>query len=106
MINEPPLVWHSCGLWVTVLLQRVNIHPSIHQTRSPHCFRYGINGQNLFEVGMRSEIERVVEGLIVTIQMWIPPISSSSHSAAVITEAIEVDTKPFKSILPFEVKLF
>ena len=46
---------------------------------------------------MRSEIERVVEGMIVTIQMWIPlgilPISSSSRSAAVIVEAVEVDSK-------------
>ena len=52
------------------------------------------------------EIERVVEGMIVTIQMWIAPISSSSRSAAVIAEAIEVDSKPFKPILPFEVKVF
>ena len=37
------------------------------------------------------------------IQMWIALISSSSHSAAVIAEAIEVDSKPFKSILSFEV---
>ena len=42
---------------------------------------------------MRSEVERVVEGMIVTIQMWIPSISSSSRSAAVIAEAIEVDSK-------------
>ena len=104
--GELPLVWCSRGLWVTVLLQRVNIRPIIHQTRSPHCFRYGINRQILFEVRMRSGIERVIEGLIVTIQMWITPISSSSRSAAVITETIEVDTKPFKSILPFKVKLF
>ena len=55
--GELPLVWCSRGLWVTILLQRVNIRPSIHQTRSPHCFRYGINGQILFEVGMCSEIE-------------------------------------------------
>ena len=42
---------------------------------------------------MRSEIERVVEGMTVMIQMCIPPISSSSHSAAVIAEAVEVDSK-------------
>ena len=69
------IVWSSRGLRVTILLQRVNIRPSMHQTRSPQCFRYGINehsyGNNkqiLFEVyiGMRSEIERVVEGMIVT----------------------------------------
>ena len=46
---------------------------------------------------MHSEIERAVEGIIVTIQMWIPlgipPISSSSHSVAVIAEAVEVDSK-------------
>ena len=71
----------------------------MHQTRSPQCFRYGINEQVLFEVGMRSEIERVVEGMIVTVQMWNAPISSSSRLAAVIAEAIEVDNKPFKSIL-------
>ena len=57
-------------------------------------------------IGIRSEIERIVEGMIVTIQMWIVPISSSSRSAAVITEAIEVGSKAFKSILPFEVKVF
>ena len=44
--------------------------------------------------------------MIVTIQMWIAPISYSNHSAAVIAEAIEVDSKPFKSILPFEVKCY
>ena len=77
----------------------------MHQTRSPQCFRYGINEQILFEVGMRSDIERFVEGIIVTIQMWIAPISYSNRSAAVISEAIEVDSKPFKSILPFEVKV-
>ena len=54
---------------------------------------------------MRSEIERFVEGMIVTIQMWIVPISYSNPSAAVIAEAIEVDSKPFKSILPFEVSV-
>ena len=74
--------------------------------KSPQCFRYGINEQILFEVGMRSDIERFVEGMIVTIQMLIAPISCSNHSAAVIAEAIEVDNKPFKSILPFEVKVF
>ena len=95
LAGELPLVWRSRGLWVMVLLQRVNIRLSMHQTRLPQCFRYGINEQILFEVGKRSEIERVVEGMIVTIQMWIAPISSSSHSAAVITEAIEVDSKPF-----------
>ena len=99
--GELPLaiVWCSHGIWVRALFQRVNVCPSIHQTRSPHCFRYGINGQILFEVRMRSGIKRVIEGLIVTIQMWIAPISSSSRLAAVIAEIIEVDTKPFKSIL-------
>ena len=87
-----------------VLLQRVNICPSIHQTRSPHCFRYGINGQILFEIRIHLGIERVVEGLIVMIQMCriAPRISSSSRLAAVIAETIEGDTKPFKSILPFK----
>ena len=33
----------------------------------------------------------------------IAPISYSNRSAAVIAEAIEVDSKPFKCILPFEV---
>ena len=61
------IVWSSRGLRVTILLQRVNIHPSMHQTRSPLCFRYGINEQILFEAGMRLEIERFVEGMIVTI---------------------------------------
>ena len=106
LASELLLVWHSRGLWVTVLLQGVDIRPSIHQIRSPQFFRYCINGQILFEVGMRSEIERVVEGMIVTIQMWIAPISSSSRSAAIIAEAIEVGSKPFKFILPFEVKVF
>ena len=55
---------------------------------------------------MRSDIEPFVEGMIVTIQMWNAPISYSNRLAAVITEAIEVDSKPFKSILPFEVKVF
>ena len=100
------IVWHSRGLWVTILLQRVNICPSMHQTRSPLCFRYGINEQILFEVGMRSEIERFVAGMIMMIQMWIAPISYSNRSAAVIAEGIEVDSKPFKSILPFEGKFF
>ena len=36
------------------------------------------------------------------IQMWIAPISYSNCSAAVITEAIEVDSKPFESILHFK----
>ena len=78
----------------------------MHQTRSPLCFRYGINEQILFEVGMRSEIERLVEGMNVTIQKWIAPITYSNRLAAVIAEAIEVDSKPVKSILPFEVKVF
>ena len=78
----------------------------MHQTRSPLCFKYGVNEQILFEVGMRSEIERLVEEMIVTIQMWITPIAYSNRSAAVIAEAIEVDSKPFKSILPLEVKVF
>ena len=43
---------------------------------------------------MRSEVERVVEGMIVMIQMWIAaPISSSNRSTAVIAEAVEVDSK-------------
>ena len=94
-------------------MKRVNspYFPVIRYTRActrlgHQCFRYGINEQILFEVGMCSEIERVIEGMIVTIQMWITPISSSNGSAAVIAEAIEVDSKPFKSILPFEVKVF
>ena len=94
-----------CSLRVTILLQRVNIHPSMHQSRSPQCFRYGINEQILCEVGMHSDIERFVKGMIVTIQMWIVPICYSNCSAAVITEAIEVDSKPFKSILPLKVKV-
>ena len=106
LAGKLPLVWHSRGLRVTVLLQGVNIRLSMHQTRLPQCFRYGISEQILFEVGMHSKIERVIEGMIVTIQMWIAPISSSSRSAAVIAEAIEVDSKPFKSILPFEVKCY
>ena len=44
------IVWHSHGLRVRVLSQRVNIRPSMQQTRSPQCFRYGINEQILFEV--------------------------------------------------------
>ena len=44
-------------------------------------------------------------GMIVTIQMWITPISYSNRSAVVIAEAIEVDGKPFESILPFEVSV-
>ena len=52
------------SLRVTILLQRVNVRPSRHQTRSPQCFRYGINEQILFEVGMRSEIElSFIEGM-------------------------------------------
>ena len=39
----------------------------MHQNRSPQYFRYGINEQILFEVGIRSEIERVVEGMIVMV---------------------------------------
>ena len=46
--------------------------PSRHQTRSPQCFRYGINEQILFEVGMRSDIERFIEGMIVMIQLPFP----------------------------------
>ena len=70
LAGELPLliiVWRSRGLRVTILLQRVNIRPSMHQTRSPQCFRYGINEQILFEVGMRSDIERFIEGMTVTI---------------------------------------
>ena len=55
---------------------------------------------------MCSEIKRFVEGMIVTIQMWIALLSYSNRSAAIIAEAIEVDSKPFKTILPFEVKIF
>ena len=55
---------------------------------------------------MRSEIERALKQMIVMIQMWIALISSSSRSTAVIAEAMEVDNKPFKFILPFEVKVF
>ena len=84
-----------------MLLQKVNIRPRMHQTRSLQCFRYGINEQIIFEVRMCSEIKRFVEGMIVTIQMWIILISSSSHSAAVIAEVIEVDSKPLESFLPF-----
>ena len=53
---------------------------------------------------MRSEIEQVVEKMIGTIQMWIPPIYSSNRSAAVIAEAIEVNSK--LNLLPYEVKVF
>ena len=37
--------------------------------------------------------------------MWIAPISYSNRSTAVIAEAIEVDSKPFESILPFVVSV-
>ena len=74
----------------------------MHQTRLPQGFRYDINEQIL---GMRSDIERFVEGMIVTIQVWVAPISYSNRSAAVISETKEVDSKPFKSILPFKVKV-
>ena len=40
----------------------------------------------------------------MTIQIRIDLISSSSHSTAIIAEAMEVDYKPFKFILPFQVK--
>ena len=102
--GELPLVWRS--LWVTVLLLMVNICLSIHQTRSPQCFRDGINEQILFEVGTCSEIEQVVEGMIMMIQMWIAPISSCSRLAEIIAEAIEIYSKPFKLILLSEVKEF
>ena len=55
---------------------------------------------------MRSEIKRAVKRMMVMIQMWIAFISSSSRLAAVIAETIEVDNKPFKFNLPFEVKVF
>ena len=55
---------------------------------------------------MRSEIEQALKRMIVMIQMWIDLISSSSHSTAVIAEAMEVDNKHFKFILPFEAKVF
>ena len=35
--------------------------------KSPQCFRYGVNEQILFEVGMHSDIKRFVEGMIMTI---------------------------------------
>ena len=54
---------------------------------------------------MRSEIERFVEGMTVMIQMSIAHISFSNRSAAVIAEAIEVDSKPFESVLPFKVSV-
>ena len=54
---------------------------------------------------MHSDIERFVEGKTVTIQMWIAPISYSNRSAAVIAEAIEVDSKPFESVLPSKLVL-
>ena len=54
---------------------------------------------------MRSDIERFVEGITVTIQMWIASISYSNRSAAVIAEAIEVDSKPFESFFPFKVSV-
>ena len=73
--------------------------------RSPQCFRYGINELILFEVGIRSDIERFIEGMIVTIQMWIAPISYSNRSAAVIAEAIELDSNPFESIFPFKISV-
>ena len=72
LAGELPLliiVQHSRGLRVMILLQRVNIRPSMHQTRSPLCFRYGVNEQILFEVGIRSEIKRFVAGMIMTIQL-------------------------------------
>ena len=98
-----PLAGELCrGIRATILLQRVNVRRSRHQTRSPQCFRCGINKQIL---GMCSDIERFVEGMIAMIQMWIAPIFYSYHSAAVIAQAIEVDSKPFKSILPFEVSV-
>ena len=88
------IVWHSLSLQVTILMQRVNICPSMHQTRSPQCLDVGINELILFEVGMRSEIKQFIEGMIVMITMWIAPISSSNCLAAVIAEAIEVYSKP------------
>ena len=51
-------VWHSRGLRVRVLLQRVNICSSMHQTRSPQCFRYGINEQILFEIRRKALRDR------------------------------------------------
>ena len=102
LLSRLLLVWHSlqARLWITVLLQRVNIC----QTRSPQCFGFGINEQILFEVGMRSEIEWAVKQMILKIQMWIAFISSSSCSAAVIAEAIEVDNKPYKFIFLLKLK--
>ena len=43
--------------------QLTYVRASMHQTRSPQCFRYGINQQILFEVGMRADIERFIEGM-------------------------------------------
>ena len=50
------------------------------------------------------EIKWALKQMIVTIQKWIDLISSSSPSTAVITEEMELDNKPYKFILPFEVK--
>ena len=52
---------------------------------------------------MRTDIERFVKGMIVTIQMWIAPISYSNRSAAIIAEAI-VDSKPL-NLFSFEVSI-
>ena len=70
-------------------------------------FRYGINEQISFEVGMCSDIKRFIEGMISCDGSDVDrSLSYSNRSAAVISEAIEVDSKPFKSILPFEIKVF
>ena len=52
------IVWRSHGLGVTMLLQRVNIRLSMQQTRSPQCFRYGINEQILFELSRNALRDR------------------------------------------------
>ena len=55
---------------------------------------------------MHSEIELTLKQMIMKIQMLIDLITSSSRLTAVIIEAMEVNNKPFKFILPFEVKVF
>ena len=54
---------------------------------------------------MSSQIELALKWMTVTIQMWTDLISSSSHSTAVIAEAIEVDnTKPLNSFSLLKLK--
>ena len=47
------IVRRSCGLGVAIVLQRVNLRPSMHQTRY-QCFGYDINEQILYEIGWNS----------------------------------------------------